>query len=38
MSRTTETFARIKINVLLEDADWDLTDCSSALRLEFQWS
>ena len=31
MSRTTETFARVKFNVQLEDADWDLTDCSSAL-------
>lgn len=31
MSETTEAFARVKINELLEDAGWDLTDGSSVL-------
>ena len=31
MSRTTEAFARVKIDALLEDAGWNLTDGSSVL-------
>ena len=29
MSGTTEAFARVKIDALLKDADWNLTDGSS---------
>ena len=31
MSGTTEAFARVKIDALLQDAGWNLTDCSSVL-------
>ena len=29
MNGTTEAFARVKIGALLQDAGWNLTDCSS---------